>query len=128
VQPARSNYGATSVQVAAPGTQILSTWIYPSWNGGTQYYTRLTGTSMAAPHVAGAAALAIAASGGTLSNAQVRAVPSDCRRHPACRARCGIGCSPSCVRCGWLGRWSVRGGGWGGVCAFRARLKGAYRS
>jgi subtilisin family serine protease len=57
--------------VAAPGTQILSTWIYPSWNGGTQYYTRLTGTSMAAPHVAGAAALAIAASGGTLSNAQV---------------------------------------------------------
>ena len=45
-----SNYGATQVDLAAPGVNILST--VP---GGYGY---MSGTSMAAPHVAGAAALA----------------------------------------------------------------------
>ena len=45
-----SNYGASSVHLAAPGTDILSTIL----SGG---YGSKTGTSMAAPHVAGVFAL-----------------------------------------------------------------------
>ena len=46
-----SNWGATSVDVAAPGDPITSTCI------GTAAYCVKSGTSMAAPHVAGVAAL-----------------------------------------------------------------------
>jgi subtilisin family serine protease len=47
-----SNYGATSVHLGAPGLDILSTTI-----GNT--YTSFSGTSMATPHVSGAAALVL---------------------------------------------------------------------
>ncbi len=45
-----SNYGATSVDLAAPGVSIYST----TMGGG---YGTMSGTSMASPHVAGAAAV-----------------------------------------------------------------------
>ena len=45
-----SNYGATSVHLAAPGYSILSTFLQ-------NQYGYLSGTSMAAPHVSAAAAL-----------------------------------------------------------------------
>ena len=48
-----SNYGAKTVHVAAPGKEILSTWLKGQ-------YREASGTSMATPYVSGVAALALA--------------------------------------------------------------------
>lgn len=48
-----SNFGASSVHIAAPGKDILSTWLKDG-------FREASGTSMAAPQVSGAAALILA--------------------------------------------------------------------
>jgi subtilisin family serine protease len=61
-----SHYGATSVQIGAPGANILSTT-------ANNTYSVFNGTSMASPHVAGAAALLLAANP-NLTVTQLRAL------------------------------------------------------
>lgn len=64
-----SNYGASTVQIAAPGVDILST--VP-----TNQFAYFSGTSMATPHLAGAAAL-IKAANPDLSALSLRALILD---------------------------------------------------
>jgi PKD repeat protein len=61
-----SNYGATSVDLAAPGTNILST----NFDGNYDYKQ---GTSMATPHVSGVAAL-VKAVNQSLSSAEIKTI------------------------------------------------------
>ena len=59
-----SNFGLNSVDIAAPGTDILSTYFYGN-------YTYMSGTSMATPHVSGVAAL-VKAVNPSLTSAQIK--------------------------------------------------------
>jgi subtilisin family serine protease len=67
-----SNFGA-DVDLIAPGVCILSTVPHNAVFGSPRGYRNSTGTSMASPHVAGAAALYLSTHPGT-SPAQVKAI------------------------------------------------------
>jgi subtilisin family serine protease len=67
-----SNWGRKTVDIAAPGVNILST--YPPQGCSAPCYAWLNGTSMAAPHVSGVAALALSrALPGTMTPVALRA-------------------------------------------------------
>ena len=71
-----SNYGVKTVDIAAPGTDIFSL----SLNGGYSYQS---GTSMSAPHVAGAAALLKAYKPNLTTSDIKRIILADAKKHPA---------------------------------------------
>ena len=95
-----SNYGEATVDVAAPGDWIVST--VPPLSDGTTYIG-LSGTSMAAPHVAGVAALVLSTEALGVAALRERllvsadtvpgleGVVASGRRLNACRA---VGCTP----------------------------------
>lgn len=66
-----SNYGATTVDVAAPGVDILS-----STSGSPTEYKSFSGTSMATPHVTGVAGL-ILSEHPNMSNAELKELIMD---------------------------------------------------
>ncbi len=78
-----SNYGAL-IDIAAPGSSILSTLNSGSSGPGAESYASYSGTSMAAPHVAGVVALMQSRASTPLTPAQVEAtLKSTARPFPA---------------------------------------------
>ncbi|MCX8037832.1 MAG: S8 family serine peptidase [Candidatus Sumerlaeia bacterium] len=79
-----SNVGATSVDLGAPGEEIFST--FPGGN-----YQYMSGTSMATPHVAGAAALLWSSETGAASEPVKRAILNGARPLAALAGKCVTG-------------------------------------
>jgi subtilisin family serine protease len=82
-----SNWGVTTVDIAAPGQDILST--IPVAMGG---YGLMSGTSMATPHVTGAAALILAVNGSLSYSAVASAILNNGDSIPAADGKTVTGC------------------------------------
>jgi serine protease len=65
-----SNYGSL-IDITAPGSSIYSTYNYGTHGSGQAGYGSMSGTSMAAPHVAGTVALMRAATTAVFTTSQV---------------------------------------------------------
>ena len=74
-----SNYGAL-IDVASPGSSIMSTLNTGSTTPGSETYASYSGTSMAAPHVAGVVALIQSVSSPARTPAQVETLIKDTAR------------------------------------------------
>jgi serine protease len=94
-----SNFGA-SVDVAAPGGDVttgdgsngvLSTLNSGTTTPGSDIYAYYQGTSMASPHVAGVAALMLAANGGLSADDVEAQLKSTARGFPGTCSSCGTG-------------------------------------
>lgn len=83
-----SNYGANSVDIGAPGRGIYST--LPG-RGNTSDYGSYSGTSMATPHVAGAAALYAASTGETSAANIKKAIFDSSILTPSLEGKCVTG-------------------------------------
>ena len=81
-----SNYGATSVHLAAPGVNILSTFVATD-----SFYYRDSGTSLAAPYVSGALALMLAEYPGETYQQIINRVLSATDRLPSLAGKCVTG-------------------------------------
>lgn len=81
-----SDFGATSVDLGAPGEEILSCWI-----GGDSDYRFLSGTSMSAAYVSGVAAVLMAQAPGEDYAAIRRRILEGADPRPALAGRCVTG-------------------------------------
>jgi len=88
-EPSNVNWGTKSVHIAAPGSRILST--YPMNHATNPRYHTIGGTSMAAPYVAGVAALIMSVRPDLTPKQKRDIIVSTARRVPAFEDRCVAG-------------------------------------
>lgn len=98
------NYGATSVDLAAPGLEILSTY----YRSDSDYYS-MSGTSMATPCVAGAAALVMAKFPNLSAQQVISRILATVDRFPAFSSLCVSGGRLNLARA-LAGGYSIRPG------------------
>jgi subtilisin family serine protease len=86
-----SNYGATSVDIGAPGSGIFSTVPVRSKGKVVSGYASYNGTSMATPHVTGAAALYASSNPGASVSAVKNAILSSAAPTTSLSNKCVTG-------------------------------------
>lgn len=86
-----SNYGATQVDLGAPGSGIMSSVPVSSKGKIISSYASYNGTSMATPHVTGAAALYASSNPGASASAIKTAILSSVIATPSLSGKCATG-------------------------------------